>query len=226
MIQSNPSDERNGAAPNTHDLRQVFVVRVHQVLQEGYRRLDAPSLQATAEPAITGELVRSMQGFLRSMDAPDWADHFSVHDDPPVNEVGRQGKERRRIDIRVDAATPRPGAGFAFEAKRLARGYTVSKYLGDDGLGCFLCGAYARQDDDAGMLGYVQDDDEAYWAKEIEDAMRKDEVSHEISGTNWWETHEFPNGPKHVFVSRHRRPAVGRPIAVYHSLLLFRQTTE
>lgn len=222
MIDATPHDEGDVAAFDRQEVRQIFLGRVHQVLEEGYKRVDASAHQASPEPAITGELVRSMNGFLREMDAPEWADHFSVHDDPPVNDDVRFGKERNRIDIRVDSAKPRPGSSFAFEAKRLARGYTVSKYLGEEGLGCILCGDYARDNDDAGMVGYMQDDDSTYWSAQVEQTIRANLATYQVSEVDWWKPYSFPQGPAHCFVSKHVRSRVGRPVAVYHSLLLFR----
>jgi hypothetical protein len=208
-------------AADAAEIRQVFVTRVHQVLQEGYNRLDAAAHSGTPEPAITGRLVEAMESFLNDAVAPDWAEYFSVHDDPPVNDGKRFGKDRNRIDIKVRASRPRPGTIFSFEAKRLARGYTVSKYLGPEGLGCILCGTYARDEDEAGMIGYVQDDDAAYWAGEIKATIEADPVAHEVDAADWWKPHTFGNGPRHVFVSIHERKAVGRPVTIYHSLLIF-----
>ena len=144
------------------------------MLEGGYSRLKAEEYAEEEEPAITGELRNAMNGLLRDTSAPDWANYFSVHDDPPVDDGVRKGKRRNRIDIRVDASIPRPGASFSFEAKRLARGFTVAKYIGEDGLGSFLSGEYAREEGDAGMIGYVQDDDAAYWSGEMVSAIQKD----------------------------------------------------
>lgn len=162
-----------------------------------------------------------MRLFLSDASAPDWADHFAVHDDPAVNDGIRLGKDRNRIDIRVDSATPRPGTSFSFEAKRLASGFPVSKYLGREGLGCFLSGEYARDDDDAGMIGYVQENDTAVWTAAIQDAIEADSDSYEVTDVGALQTHRFPGGPLECFASVHTRKAVGRPIMIYHSLLLF-----
>ncbi len=222
MIEANQSGLGDGSA-NAADFRQVFVARVHEVLEGGYRKLKPEEYAKEEEPAITGELRNAMNNFLRDVAAPAWADYFSVHDDPPVDDGVRKGKRRNRIDIRVDSSTPRPGASFSFEAKRLARGFTVAKYLGDEGLGSFLSGEYARDDNDAGMLGYMQDDDASYWSGEIEAAINKDRVAYGVKGRKWWKRHTFLEGPEHVFFSRHMRKAVGRQINLYHTLLLFRQ---
>jgi len=45
---------------------------------------------------------------------------------------------------------------FRFEAKRLHDARSRRAYLGHDGWECYLEGRYARDDDTAGMLGYVQ----------------------------------------------------------------------
>ena len=71
-----------------------------------------------------------------------------------------EGKYRKRADIRLDSAETSPRARFRFECKRLGRGYPAGRYLGAKGLGCFLRGDFACQDPRAGMLGYVQSDDE------------------------------------------------------------------
>ncbi len=61
---------------------------------------------------------------------------------------------------------------YNFEAKRLFRpGFPASKYLGRDGLGCFLDGRYARAYHEAGMLGYVQSDSVAWWADYLKARM-------------------------------------------------------
>jgi hypothetical protein len=214
---------RSGDSPsgNSSDYRKLFVARVHEVVEQGYRRLNAAEYAAEEEPAITGELANAMTAFLRGTSAPEWADNFSVHDDPPVSDGARRGKRRRRVDIRVDASTPRPGARFSYEAKRLASGHGVSEYLGKEGLGCFLSGDYAREDAEAGMLGYMQSRDAECWSTEIETALRKNKTEYEISGTVRWQRSSFPRGPEQVFQSNHTRNAVGRPIEIYHTLLAF-----
>lgn len=225
MIEANQVRIGMGST-NAPEFRQVFVNRVHEVLEGGYRKLNPATYAKEEEPAITGELRKAMNGYLRDVSAPDWADYFSVHDDPPVDDGINKGKRRNRIDIRVDSSTPRPGACFSFEAKRLARGFTVAKYLGDQGLGSFLCGEYARDENDAGMLGYMQDDSAAYWSGAIVAAIRKNPAAHGVTGTEWWKPHVFGAGPRHVFVSAHARAAVGRPITVYHTLLVFHGEEE
>lgn len=223
MIETNQTSAGKGSG-NASDFRHVFIARVHEVTEGGYRRLRPEEFVKEEEPAITGELRKAMNCFLRDVSAPAWADYFSVHDDPPIDDDIRKGKRRRRIDIRVDSSTPRPGDSYSFEAKRLARGFTVAKYLGEEGLGSFLCGEYARDDNDAGMLGYIQDHDTIYWSGEIEAAITQDRAANGDPGKSSWRQISFPRGPESLFVSTHPRAAVGRPITVYHTLLLFCQS--
>lgn len=216
---ANRASRKNSA--NARDFRAAFVGRVHEVLQQGYLRLRSSSYHDWDEPAITGELVKSMKDFLRSDEAPSWTDNFSVHDDPPVNDGGRTGKRRKRIDISVESSTPRPGNTFSFEAKRLAPGCPVAKYLGEDGLGCFLRGEYAREDSEGGMLGYVQSADAKHWAGEVSTALSSERSKFEVTGSPHWTEYRFARGPLHSFRSYHTRKSVGKPIAILHSFLVF-----
>ena len=45
-----------------------------------------------------------------------------------------------------------------------------TKYLGRDGLGCFLSGDYRRDECEAGMLGYMRSMTPQHWNKKIGDA--------------------------------------------------------
>ena len=63
-----------GRSANTSDFRRVFVSRVHEVIEGGYRRLEPASYAKDEEPTITGELRKAMNGYLRDPAAPVWAD--------------------------------------------------------------------------------------------------------------------------------------------------------
>jgi len=209
-----------GASANLADYRWVFLQRVHGVLQAGYLRLNASDYAAADEPTISGVLAGCMRAFLRE-DVPDWADHFSIHDDPPVSDGVRTGKRRKRIDIGVESAVPRPGQRFSFEAKRLGAEHPIGIYLGPEGLGCFLAGDYARNDDSAGMIGYVQSHTPFHWASQLEHRLRLGPAAYHTSTERCWKKHLFVDGPQHCFVSHHERAILARPITIYHSLLSF-----
>ena len=135
-----------------------FVRRTHEILKMGYDRLDAPRYSKHEEEDITGELVRSIQNTLQDRTAPRWAKNFWVIDEARVYDCKRLGKRRLRIDIEIIKSQQGPRPRFRFEAKRLRDSASRRAYLGSDGLGCFLDGRYAKEDEIVGMLGYVQED--------------------------------------------------------------------
>ena len=97
-----------------------------------------------------------MKSVLRSRTAPNWTADLTVHDEVYVEDGIRRGKRRLRIDIEFEQVRRGPRPIFRFEAKRLRSAASLRAYLGRDGLGCFLDGRYAKDQDIAGMLGYVQ----------------------------------------------------------------------
>jgi len=163
---------RRTRSDNRPDYEPSFVRRAHDVLSMGYARLHGPSFVRHEEEQITGELTRAMQAAVQDPDAPRWAKHFWPSEETRVHEPGRLGKHRRRIDIEImqHGLTRRPR--FRFEAKRLHDSASRREYFGDGGLGCFLDGTYAKDDQTAGMLGYVQEGSVAGQAGAMADALK------------------------------------------------------
>jgi hypothetical protein len=195
------------------------VSRVHQLLELAGRWVDANRFKDSQETAITGELVRVMDEIIDNPNSPRWVRHFSVHDDPPVNAPKRVGRSRKRLDIKVVSAQRFPRSRFSFEAKRLGHGNPISKYLGDEGLGCFLSGDYGREEADAGMLGYVQSETPDAWAERIGKNIQESARELFLITGHPWKHLPFRGGPAHTYHTRHKRPSVGRRVDVYHTLL-------
>ena len=172
------------------------------------------------EPVITGDLVNAIDSVLSERIEP-WMSMFSVHDDPPINDGKRKGRGRRRVDLRLDSGEFIPRARFQFECKRLGRRHTAKIYLGLEGLGCFLRGDYAKEDDQAGMIGYVQSGNLGDWGMRIEkELMKTPDVYALVPKT------EFVAGiPRsttcHKYHSQHQRGTLGRAIMIDHLLLSF-----
>jgi len=198
-----------------------FIRRCHQLLATGYVGLKPSSLEAEQEPAITGELVRAMKSAQERSDAPRWMVYMHIADDPPVNAIGRLGKRRRRVDIEFERPERGRRPRFQFEAKRLYRNDSLEKYLGEDGLGRFLAGDYSRDEGVAGMLGYVQARTVAEWSGDLRCALDSDRARHEISSSDPLTPANLGAELVFTWLSEHRRPSVGRTIAIYHSMLLF-----
>jgi hypothetical protein len=115
---------------NTPLFQLAFVKKCHSLIALGYALLDTASLGNAEETSITGELVRAIKTILESEDAPTWAVHFFVADDPPQNTPGRFGKRRRRVDIEIERGQRGIRPRLHFEAKRLYHSGSVRDYLG------------------------------------------------------------------------------------------------
>lgn len=174
------------------------------------------------EPAITGALVQAICEACDDPRSEEWVDFFDVHDDPPVNDEIRKGKHRRRLDVKIVSAELRPRQMFSFEAKRLDETHTISAYLGREGLGCFLAGEYAGNEEDGGMLGYVQSGDLGAWAVKIGETLMASGRRYAVLSGNPWRKWVMAEGPNHCYRSRHMRQPVQREIDIYHTLLSFK----
>lgn len=210
---------------NRDQYEAVFLANVHELIRRGYERLARGEYAESDETAITGDLVAAINEVL-DMPEGSWMRFYSVHDDPPVNhrkQAGRerrQGRRRKRVDIRFDSAESSPRGRFHFECKRLGRANGRSRYVGSEGLGCFLRGDYSEQSDRAGMLGYVQNKDEKQWAKQIAEAMAsKKECA--VSSNGSWKPVEIVKGLSYTFRSVHNREGERPPIEIFHTFLRF-----
>jgi hypothetical protein len=168
------------------------------------------------EEHITGELVDAIDDVLNS-GIPRWAGRYFVHEEPRERHKTRKGKGRKRLD----SSEVKPRARLRFEAKRLGPNHGTSLYLGGEGIQRFLDGRYARNDSIAGMLGYIQVGTPGDWALTIEQAITKDAVKLGLRSSSPWRAEQQANGLPFTYRSGHDRPAVGQPIEIFHTLLLF-----
>ena len=194
-----------------------FRIQVHQLIAWGFK--DArPRICSDdeLEPSISGFIAEAIEDRLCS-GYTVWCHHYFVKDDPPQRTSGRSGRSRLRSDIIIQANfSGRPE--YVFEAKRLKRsGWGVDRYVGGEGIGRFLDGAYAARYGEAAMLGYVQSDSLGYWQKALKKAIEQGTrflflrcLQHDKNIID-----DFPL----EWVSEHNRPALGRPIDIYHILL-------
>ena len=216
-----PRSRPGGSSKNSSRVWNVFVRRVHQLVHHGYDRLQPATYAQTEETAITGDLVEAIDFVLSDRNEP-WMVAFSVHDDPPVNNGSRKGKQRKRVDLRIDSGAFQPRARFRFESKRLGKRHTAKVYLGPEGLGCFLRGDYARDEDEAGMMGYVQSDDLDTWGNKIAIELTKSPTSYSVDPTlPFSKQARASTASSQAYCSRHHRLTVGRTILIDHVLLLF-----
>ena len=214
------SQESREVSANAAEYRRAFVWRVHQLLRMGYERLVPADYADEEEPGITGDLEQAIQAVCDDPRSPDWVMQFASSDDPPVNVPGRKGKRRPRIDLRIVSLERRPRSRFYFEAKRLGPAHGPSKYWGKDGLGCFLRGDYAREEEDGGMLGYIQSAEEPLWVASLQAGL-SDPACGLIEYGAW---RRYDLGPECLpaYQTKHMRREPNRPITICHTLLAFR----
>lgn len=210
-----------GSSDNKPQYQRAFRRNCHELLAMGYQRLDCRSFQSAEEPTITGELVRSMQEVQEAKDAPDWAIWLAVKDDPPQNVGGRLGKRRRRIDIEIERYRRGKRPRFRFEAKRLHGSSSLSAYLGTDGLMLFITGSYAPDNEEAGMLGYVQKDTPSSWSRLLGERMSAASEKYRLRPSGNLQRADLTDRIEDCHESSHDRPSLGQPITIFHTFLVF-----
>ncbi len=226
------SKNPTGGSGNRADYQAAFLQRVHRLLQLAYESLTPADYETSEEDDITGDLCRHMNFLTEVAPAERWMARFAVKDQDPSNDVPcavtgriRKGKRRPKIDIRIVCKHLTPNRGYCIEAKRLYRSDSVSEYTNDEGVGAFVCGDYATNDDFGGMLGYVQVDAIEKWLPKIESKLqRRPDLQLNRDGKVWGSMN-FRRGPKVCFASRHRRDS-GREICLIHVMLAFRGASK
>lgn len=149
-----------------------FISNIHKLIKNGYLEVRQHITSFEPEENISGLLRDEIEKFCNEPSAPNWVDGMEIHNERPENSRQikgssvRKGKSRQRTDL-VFVFTIRPRLRFVFEAKRLNTNHNEAAYCGISGLECFINEEYAREDDIAGMLGYVQDNTIANWNQAI-----------------------------------------------------------
>jgi hypothetical protein len=197
------------AEDTTGEFHDAFIINAHQILIEGYRRIEDPAAyHESEEDGITEVLVHAMMEHI-GFRPESWIKMYQVHEQTPVRTRGRTGKRRPKVDLELVAFSGVGIVRFSWEAKRLGPNHGVSVYLGAEGLGCFLSGQYARDCSFGGMLGYAQTRRDEPWIGIIGDRIPIEPAPREF--------------PSPTSISRHDRPPPSTQIAIYHTILLFVQ---
>jgi len=194
-----------------NDLEMVYLesyrAHVHRVVIEGYTIARDSCPEHATEDHITGEIVAAIESMLRDPRAPRRLSRIAVKESMPRSEGGRVGAARKKPDLIIElTVSKRPE--YVFEAKRLCRpSFPLARYLGKDGLGMFLTGAYAARYGEAGMLGYVQGETPVAWRHRL---LEKLDHARQIDNDE----------PGEKILSSHRREQ--RPVIdIFHFLLDF-----
>ena len=214
-----------GALTEEWDEKYWFSIRqhVHQLIAWGYEDAQVNIRPNLEEPDITGFLAEAMSERLRSFNGPKWCTQFVIKEDNPVAGLGRIGKRRKRPDLIIEC-TKRGRPEYVFEAKPLRTSkYPPSHYLGTNALQRFLRGDYASRYPEAGMLGYVQSQTVAEWAKKLRTTIEKDAkyqnlLCLEPSGNRMTRDVNINTALTSEWVSVHTRQT-GERIRIFHILL-------
>ncbi|MCY7391419.1 MAG: hypothetical protein LH647_07960 [Leptolyngbyaceae cyanobacterium CAN_BIN12] len=210
------SEELNSFARSSYDYG--FRRDAHQLLAWGYQ--DAlPELHCNLqEEEITGLIVEAIEKRLDNPSTPEKFDRYSIDEEKPIAVEDRKGKKRRRLDLVVVSAHTRPRPKYIFEAKRLRKNsYPIGKYVGEDGLQCFVKGVYASQYPEAAMVGYVQSDAASYWESELKRRFNGD-PNNDLRIIQLLQKVQVLSSMPNVWVSEHER-VTGSSIATYHIFL-------
>lgn len=165
----------------------------HQLLAWGYE--DAlPKIHCTLkEEEITGFIAEAIEERLDEPSTPRKFRRYDIHEEKPIAVEGRTGKKRRRLDLVIICShgCPSPRPQYIFEAKRLRKnGYPIGKYIGEDGLQCFIKGIYASEYPEGTMIGYVQSDAPSYWESELKRSFARN-LSNICVSQNYWKRSKF-----------------------------------
>jgi hypothetical protein len=210
------AEQLNSFARRSYDYG--FRRGAHQLLAWGYQ--DAfPEIHCNLkEEEITGLIVEAIEKRLDNPSTPKKFERYSIDEEKPISIEGRKGKNRRRLDFVVVSSDSCPRFKYVFEAKRLRKnGYPIGKYVGEDGLQCFVEGVYASQCSEAAMVGYVQSDAASYWVNELKRSFDND-LSNDLCITQLLEKVQVLLPTPDVWVSEHKRRA-GSLITMYHIFL-------
>ena len=152
---------------------------VFQLIAWGYQRKEKEIRQRRLEEDITSLIRMGINEVLDELD-DDLLPRFqlySAHNEDPVDDHGKSGKKRPRVDVLIECSGSRPRKRYRLEAKRCARKKYKSKYNINwyaQGISAFLTGLYAKDSPEGGLLGLMQSDDEKYWRKELSTKLEND----------------------------------------------------
>ncbi len=212
-----------GQTSNRRVYAGAFAIHSHRLVSLGYNSTRPTVTRDTEEEVITQRIVEGVTELIEANGAPAWMKRYTVLDNNPLPNPTRQGNERPRIDIEVRSTRGSPRPRFHFEAKRLlTNSHPTGKYLGPDGLGCFVTEQYAASSDEGGMLGYVQCDTCEKWAGKIEESILADSTKHRLDQQVGWAQQIIIEELEHTYRTLHNRPTKG-VITIYHTLLSFCQ---
>lgn len=235
----------HGFSPVKAELWAEFVVHVAALLRTAAAELRSPDIwdafklkrgalgspkrrarrkvveRTPIEDAITSELAIIVQHLRRTVPNGHFLrlNEVEFHVEHLVPSSTRAGRHSRKIDFLVCAATGLDEPELAIEAKPIkAAADIVSRYLGEEGIGCFFTTDSPYTLGPLGaMLAYTINREGTSWKTEIREAVNAYEpAALEVNDAL------ITGEPEGATFSRHERLALGiAPIAILHFEMLF-----
>lgn len=190
---------------------------VHQLVVWGHKDASDRINKDSMEESITGFIVKAIKSRLSNPTTPDKFTRYFVEGEVKSEVEGRVGKQRRILDIVFESNHTKPRPTYVFEAKRLKQNaYPIGRYVGEEGLLCFVRGIYAAHYSEAAMLGYMQSGTVDYWTQELKRRFNcdKDKEMRVLQSLKKFEV----NGCPTILVSEHER-VENSPITLCHLLV-------
>lgn len=193
----------------------------HKLIALGYKKsLAGIDSDDHEETDITGFIAKALREQLRDFKCHIWFSGYCIQEESPQEGEGLRGKRRPKTDLIIECTKP-GRAEYIFEAKRLRKhGFEAGKYIGSEGMGCFISGKYASRYNEAAMLGYVQSDNPQYWKKKVREAIDKNKTNLNLVSSQQ-DVEVIPDFSDE-WKSVHGREGIGRSIAIHHILLDYR----
>jgi hypothetical protein len=199
-----------------------FRIHVHQLIAWGHAEAK-PKIKTDDEEDITGLIYGAIKDVLRS-GRQRWLSNYSVHNEDPISDGKRTGRDRRQIDLIIEWTTQVRRPEYIFEAKPLnyAKRYQrANNYLGREGLRRFIqkCeyADYTANSPEVAMIGYVLSDKPAQWRERLKTAIDDKQTELRLIPPQR-DVQIIPDFPLE-WISEHHRANVSRQIAIYHILL-------
>ena len=151
---------------------------VFQLVAWGYQLTETEIRQRELEEDITGLIRKGIRAKLDEELPARFCFYFPANEDP-VDDHSTFGKDRPRVDILIECSVNCPRKRYRLEAKRCARKkynsrYTIGWYAG--GITAYVERLYARDSEEAGLLGLFQSDTSTYWKAELSTKLKEDET--------------------------------------------------
>ena len=135
---------------------------VFQLLAWGYEIVESEIRQKHKEEDITGLLRKGIREKLDNPSLPEYFRSYTPGNEDPVDDTGKYGSSRPKIDIMFECSGGLPRLRYCFEAKRChRRRYKMDWY--SQGIQAFINRQYAKGATEGAMLGLVQSGTTAYW---------------------------------------------------------------